>query len=120
MSSDISKPSAYAGYRLCLTISHQYIDQLTLPVRQAVFGNVGTLISFRVGYADAEALKKEFGNTFRIEDVRIAINDQVPATRPSARRVGSALQGFLNSLGMMPRCQSQQAVRVDCLECRKG
>ncbi len=51
-------------YRLCLTISHQYIDQLTLPVRQAVFGNVGTLISFRVGYADAEVLEKEFGNAF--------------------------------------------------------
>jgi hypothetical protein len=51
-------------YRLCLTISHQYIDQLTLPVRQAVFGNVGTLISFRVGYADAEVLQKEFGNAF--------------------------------------------------------
>jgi hypothetical protein len=51
-------------YRLCLTISHQYIDQLTLPVRQAVFGNVGTLIAFRVGYADAEVLEKEFGNSF--------------------------------------------------------
>jgi hypothetical protein len=51
-------------YRLCLTLSHQYIDQLTLPVRQAVFGNVGTLISFRVGYADAEVLEKEFGKTF--------------------------------------------------------
>lgn len=32
-------------YRLCLTLSHQYIDQLTLPVRQAVFGNVGTPFS---------------------------------------------------------------------------
>ncbi len=51
-------------YRLCLTISHQYIDQLTLPVRQAVFGNVGTVISLRVGYADAEVLEKEFGKTF--------------------------------------------------------
>jgi hypothetical protein len=51
-------------YRLCLTISHQYIDQLTLPVRQAVFGNVGTVISFRVGYPDAEVLEKEFGKTF--------------------------------------------------------
>jgi type IV secretory pathway TraG/TraD family ATPase VirD4 len=36
-------------YRLCLTLSHQYIDQLSLPIRQAVFGNVGTLIAFRVG-----------------------------------------------------------------------
>jgi hypothetical protein len=51
-------------YRLCLTLSHQYIDQLSLPVRQAVFGNVGTLIAFRIGYADAEAMEKEFGKTF--------------------------------------------------------
>jgi hypothetical protein len=48
-------------YRLSLTLSHQYIDQLPLPIRQAVFGNVGTLIAFRVGYADAEIMEKEFG-----------------------------------------------------------
>jgi energy-coupling factor transporter ATP-binding protein EcfA2 len=51
-------------YRLCLTLSHQYIDQLSLPIRQAVFGNVGTLIAFRIGYTDAEVMAKEFGNTF--------------------------------------------------------
>ena len=51
-------------YRLCLTLSHQYIDQLSLPVRQAVFGNVGTLIVFRVGYADADIMEKEFGHAF--------------------------------------------------------
>ena len=50
-------------YRLCLTLSHQYIDQLPLPIRQAVFGNVGTLIAFRIGYTDAEVMTKEFGNT---------------------------------------------------------
>ena len=51
-------------YRSCLILSHQYIDQLPLPIRQAVFGNVGTLISFRVGYADAEVMEKELGKTF--------------------------------------------------------
>ncbi|HZQ47947.1 MAG TPA: type IV secretion system DNA-binding domain-containing protein, partial [Verrucomicrobiae bacterium] len=51
-------------YRLCLILSHQYIDQLSLPVRQAVFGNVGTLISFRIGNTDAEVMEKEFGSTF--------------------------------------------------------
>ncbi len=51
-------------YRLCLALSHQYIDQLSLPVRQAVFGNVGTLISFRVGHTDAEVLRDEFGHEF--------------------------------------------------------
>jgi energy-coupling factor transporter ATP-binding protein EcfA2 len=50
-------------YRLCLTLSHQYIDQLSLPVRQAVFGNVGTLMAFRIGHADAEVMAKEFGDT---------------------------------------------------------
>ena len=48
-------------YRLCLTLSHQYIDQLPLPIRQAVFGNVGTLIAFRIGNSDAEVMEKEFG-----------------------------------------------------------
>jgi hypothetical protein len=50
-------------YRLCLTLSHQYIDQLPLPIRQAVFGNVGTLIAFRIGNTDAEVMEKEFGKT---------------------------------------------------------
>jgi hypothetical protein len=51
-------------YRLCLVLSHQYIDQLSLPVRQAVFGNVGTLVSFRIGSTDAEVMAKEFNDAF--------------------------------------------------------
>jgi hypothetical protein len=51
-------------YRLCLTLSHQYVDQIPLPIRQAVFGNVGTLFSFRVGNTDAEVLQKEFANAY--------------------------------------------------------
>jgi len=47
-----------------VNLSHQYIDQLPLPVRQAVFGNVGTLIAFRIGYTDAEVIEKELGKTF--------------------------------------------------------
>lgn len=49
-------------YRLCLTLSHQYVDQLPLPIRQAVFGNAGTFIAFRIGNSDAEIMAKEFGN----------------------------------------------------------
>jgi hypothetical protein len=51
-------------YRLCLTLSHQYIDQLSVPVRQSVFGNAGTIVSFRVGNADAEVLQSEFGEAW--------------------------------------------------------
>jgi hypothetical protein len=51
-------------YRLNLTLSHQYIAQLSPTVREAVFGNVGTLVAFRVGFADAEHLHGEFGEEF--------------------------------------------------------
>lgn len=49
-------------YGLTLTISHQYLDQLTPSVRSAVLGNVGSLIVFRVGAGDAEALADELGD----------------------------------------------------------
>ena len=54
-------------YRLNLTLSHQYIAQLSPTVRDAVFGNVGSLVAFRVGHADAEHLFGEFGKEFRQE-----------------------------------------------------
>ncbi len=56
-------------YRLNLTIAHQYIEQVEESVQAAVFGNVGTLIIFRVGAADAEVLEKEFYPTFVQEDL---------------------------------------------------
>lgn len=56
-------------YRLCLALSHQYVDQLSLPVRQAVFGNVGTLIAFRIGNTDAEVLQAEFGDEFAAQQL---------------------------------------------------
>ncbi len=56
-------------YKLSLTIAHQYIAQMTEEVQEAVFGNVGTMISFRVGAYDAEVLEKEFAPTFTSEDM---------------------------------------------------
>ncbi|MFH1643026.1 MAG: type IV secretion system DNA-binding domain-containing protein [Patescibacteria group bacterium] len=47
-------------YRLSLVLGHQYIAQMEDSVRDAVFGNVGTLISFRIGAEDADFLEKEF------------------------------------------------------------
>lgn len=47
-------------YRLSLILAHQYIEQLGDEVKAAVFGNVGTIVSFRVGAEDAEFLEKEF------------------------------------------------------------
>jgi hypothetical protein len=60
-------------YALCLNIAHQYIGQLSknqdTEIKDAVFGNVGTMISFRVGSEDAEFLVKEFGPVFNEYDL---------------------------------------------------
>jgi CxxC-x17-CxxC domain-containing protein len=56
-------------YRLNLVVAHQYIEQLPETVQAAVFGNVGTLICFRVGAADAEKLVLEFTPFFTEEDL---------------------------------------------------
>jgi len=56
-------------YKLGLTIAHQYIDQMDEAVAAAVFGNVGSIISFRVGAADAEVLEKQFAPVFTAEDI---------------------------------------------------
>jgi Type IV secretion-system coupling protein DNA-binding domain len=54
-------------YRLNLVLAHQYIAQLTengsMHVKNAIFGNVGTIISFRVGADDAKEISKEFGRS---------------------------------------------------------
>lgn len=60
-------------YRLSLTLAHQYINQLiddgNTKVRDAIFGNVGTIVSFRVGAADAEFLEKEFEPEYTANDL---------------------------------------------------
>ncbi len=56
-------------YRLDLIIGHQYIEQLDELVQAAVFGNVGTLMCFRIGAADAEFLATEFAPYFIEEDL---------------------------------------------------
>jgi CxxC-x17-CxxC domain-containing protein len=60
-------------YRLNIVIAHQYIGQLvteiSTKVRDAVFGNVGTMVVFRVGATDAEFLENEFDPEFTINDL---------------------------------------------------
>ncbi|HEY1037279.1 MAG TPA: type IV secretion system DNA-binding domain-containing protein [Candidatus Paceibacterota bacterium] len=56
-------------YKLNLCIAHQYIEQMTEEVRAAVFGNVGTMVCYRVGAYDAEVLEKEFAPQFTAEDI---------------------------------------------------
>jgi hypothetical protein len=56
-------------YKLNLVITHQYVEQMEEEVRDAVFGNVGTTVAFRVGPFDAEVLETIFMPTFTKEDI---------------------------------------------------
>ncbi|MBI2462985.1 MAG: type IV secretion system DNA-binding domain-containing protein [Candidatus Spechtbacteria bacterium] len=55
-------------YHLSLILAHQYVTQMEEEVSDAVFGNVGTIVAFRVGAIDGELLEKEFSPDFLVED----------------------------------------------------
>ncbi len=55
-------------YRLSLVLAHQYLTQLELQIRDAILGNAGTIIVFRIGAADAEFLAPEFAPEFKASD----------------------------------------------------
>jgi hypothetical protein len=56
-------------YRLSMVLAHQYIKQLPEEIASAVFGNVGTIMCFRVGTEDAEFLEKQFAPVFTKVDL---------------------------------------------------
>ena len=56
-------------YRLALTLACQYLDQMKEATRAAVFGNIGTLLSFQIGATDAEAIAEQFGGSVEPADL---------------------------------------------------
>lgn len=61
-------------YHLNLIVANQFTTQLKEEIRDAIFGNVGTVVSFRVGTNDAEFLAKQFAPTFDIDDLQFLPN----------------------------------------------
>lgn len=74
-------------YRLSLSLAHQYVSQISDSIRNTVFGNVGSIIAFRVGPEDAALLEKEFSPRFSASDIvnlgvreiylKLSIDDEV-------------------------------------------
>lgn len=56
-------------YRLSLTLTNQYIEQLDETIQKAIFGNIGTLISFVIGARDAYIISREFGELYAENDL---------------------------------------------------
>ncbi|MEX0616880.1 MAG: type IV secretion system DNA-binding domain-containing protein [Candidatus Woykebacteria bacterium] len=98
-------------YRLDLIVTHQYIEQMPDAVKDAIFGNVGTLISFTVGPTDAHFLEREFTPIFLENDIinlgryemylKLQVDDQ--ASQPFSAR---SLPPFTDAAGLRDKAVS--------------
>ncbi len=101
-------------YKLNLTMAHQYMGQLVqgtdTRVRDAVLGNVGTMVAFRIGVEDAEMLEKQFAPTFSAFDL---VNQEKYTAYVRLLIDNAAAQPFQMETYPLPAGQDQvaQAVR---------
>ncbi|HET8581500.1 MAG TPA: type IV secretion system DNA-binding domain-containing protein [Candidatus Paceibacterota bacterium] len=96
-------------YRLNLTIAHQYLGQLPEHIRDAVFGNAGTLVSFRVGTEDAEALEKHMAPNFASTDL-ITLPNLHAIIRPLVH--GQPTRAFNMTIPLPPRGSPEVAEKL--------
>lgn len=105
-------------YRLGLTIAHQYVAQLDERIRDAVFGNVGSIAAFRVGPEDAEYLERQYAPTFSASDL-MNIENRNAYVRLLAK--GTPTKPF-NIQTYAPRTIDQEALaaRIERLAAQHG
>ena len=116
-------------YKLALTVAHQYVEQMTDEVKSAVFGNVGTMITFRIGATDAEVFEKEFAPKFVLDDfvnlsayqiyLRLMIDGQgsIPFSaqtlgpiQPPTHSSASAVIAYSRSVYALPRTEVEKEI----------
>ena len=103
-------------YRLNLNITHQFIQQLDDPIKEAVFGNVGTVVSYRIGVDDAEFMAQQFEPVFteydllNLERFTACIRPLIQGTpaRPFSLRIPPPPAGGNTELREAIRQRSQQ------------
>jgi hypothetical protein len=118
-------------YHLNLTIAHQYIGQLSENIRNAVFGNVGSLITFRIGPMDTEVLLKQFGPQVNQYDlvnldnfkgyIRLMVKNTTtnPFSLNHTFKVqpgNPALAKLIKNLSAMKYGKSQEAVELEMMQ----
>lgn len=98
-------------YKLNLNVTHQFIKQLPDNIREAVFGNIGTIVSYRVGVEDAPVLAKQFDPVFQEYDL-VNLNRYTAAVRLLAH--GSPQRAFSLHVSAPPTggdIEGREAVR---------
>lgn len=98
-------------YRLNLVLANQFMTQLTDNIREAIIGNIGTVISGRIGITDAEILQKKFMPTFDAEDLTKLPNFQ---TITSAMINGVPSAAF--SMSLVPPMGTSNPQLADALK----
>ena len=98
-------------YRLSLVLANQFMTQLTDNIREAVIGNIGTVISGRLGITDAEILQKKFMPTFDAEDLAKLPNYQTIASVLIDGVPSAAFSMSLVPPMVIPNTQLQDAIR---------
>jgi hypothetical protein len=88
-------------YKLSLTMAHQFIAQLDENIKDAVFGNVGSLASFRIGSDDAQFLEQQFSPIFTANDLM-----NVPNYNAFVRMLANGVPMKPFSVATMPPPQS--------------
>jgi hypothetical protein len=96
-------------YRLNLSLANQYMAQLPPELKSAIFGNVGTLITFLVGAEDVDILAKEFSERYKAEDILALGNHQI-ITRLSID--GMTSSPFLATTLPLPHSSNQNRPKV--------
>ncbi len=117
-------------YRLCLSVAHQFLGQLPEEILKSVFGNVGTIISFRIGPEDAEFITKQFAPVFNEQDlinidnynayVKLMINGTISkgfnmATYPP-KRGNRDLAQAIKQLSMLKYGRDREVVEKEIFE----
>jgi Helicase HerA, central domain len=88
-------------YKLSLTVAHQFIAQLDPVIKDAVFGNVGSIASFRIGYEDATFLESQFAPIFSVNDLM-----NVPNYNAFVRMLANGTPTKPFSIATLPPIQS--------------
>jgi hypothetical protein len=96
-------------YRLNITVANQYMGQLSKDMQEAIFGNVGTLMSFLVGAQDARYLSREFGERYDEEDL-VALDNFEVLLRLSIDR--KTCKPFYAKTLPLPDCRNKNRDKV--------
>lgn len=98
-------------YKLSLTVVHQFIAQLDPVIKDAVFGNVGSLVAFRVGTEDAQFLEQQFAPVFTAKDIM-----NTPNYNAIVRILANGVPTKPFSVAMRPPIQSNPALIEQLIE----